>query len=113
MGNTNIKEAISKSLAERFGGQANDTQYRQAIEVVAADLQAVLDSAVEALRNGGTALGASEEDVNNLLIEAGLITEDEPVAASSESEAPAWAKQYMEKVDKLVDLARTRLGASI
>lgn len=78
MSNTHIRSAVESVVSDQ--GLSGYPQATRAVDAIVAAMESLADSAAESIRSAASAAGVSERDVEQALIDSGLVV-PEPVPA--------------------------------
>lgn len=103
-----IRDTITVALAEH-----GLTRYAHDAEPVIQALEAREDGIIASLREQAVTLGATEEQVDTILVNAGLMEPEPVVQVEQEGDLEARVSRMEEAINELTALARRHLGASV
>lgn len=116
-----VSEIVSDAVAERHGSVPS--QYAATVTAVSQKVAEFVDEAVQEAITGGVNLGASREQVEEVLREAGLLGQPQTQAVfAASADEPQWAADLRRTVEGLASSvaslertaqqARSRYGIS-
>lgn len=115
MSNNTIRETIDAAVREQVGSVPMG--YERVVEAVKVAVEGLADSAVESLQESGRALGATDQQLQDAFVAAGLVEvepepEDipEPETVSEDSNIETRVGKIEAAVERLTALAERHLG---
>lgn len=112
MSNSSIRTTVTTAVIEQIGRVP--AGYERVVDAVVEAVEGLVESAADSLRESGSALGASEEEVESALVSAGLIeptpVEDETVPTPEDPARDERLSKIEAAVERLTALAERHLG---
>lgn len=109
--NTNIRSAVDTAISQQIGRVP--AGYERVVEAVKVAMEGLAEQVADSLMESGKALGATEQQVRDALVDSGLI-EDEPMDEVAE---PADVEVRLSKIESAIEslksLAERHLGARV